>query len=155
MISYMNAQEKTEQQAQYLRAVFDAIPLPAFVVDADVRIQDFNTAAGELLGAEPAAALHQRGGEAFHCVNAGPHGCGLGLRCRNCVLRKSVNRAMSGDFVRRELHQTRFRAGQATVSAAMLVTAGLLPYTETPRALLVLEDVTELLQLRRRRRKSR
>ena len=58
----MACREKDEQKAQYLRAIFDAIPLPTFIVDSDVRIEDYNTAAEPFLGDEPAVTLHRRGG---------------------------------------------------------------------------------------------
>ena len=44
-------------QQQFLRTVFDTKPVPTFIVDDDVRIQDFNTAASPLLGPESQLAL--------------------------------------------------------------------------------------------------
>jgi hypothetical protein len=41
--------QKDIEKRPYLRAIFDTIPLPTFIVDDDVRIQDYNAAAGFLL----------------------------------------------------------------------------------------------------------
>ena len=49
----MRNREREEQEAQYLRAIFDAFPHPTFIVDADVQIQDFNTAANNSLVPNP------------------------------------------------------------------------------------------------------
>jgi PAS domain-containing protein len=146
----VQSQVRGELQAQYLRAIFDAIPLPAFIVDADVRIQDFNTAAEQFLGAEPASALYRRGGEAFHCIHAEMDGCGRSKPCRDCVIRRSVNGAMTGRATCRELHQAELRTRQGTAAIDLLVTASLLPYTEPPHALVILEDLGETTRIHKR-----
>lgn len=135
-----------EEKAQYFRAIFDAIPLPAFVVDADVRIQDFNTAAEQLLGPYPAEALYCRGGEALHCIHSEVNGCGRGERCPECVIRNSVTKAVAGGAVCREMHWAQLQTVTGTVPLNLLVTTSLLPYMDPPRALLILEDVTARVQ---------
>ena len=141
----MNGQEKDELKAQYCRAIFDAIPMPAFIVDEDVRILDFNAAAEPLLGADPATALFRRGGEALHCIHAEMAGCGQAKACEDCVIRNSVRHALLGGATHRKLHQVELRSGQGVVPISLLVTASLLPYTETPQVLLILENFTETL----------
>jgi PAS domain-containing protein len=147
----MCSQEWEEQRVQYLRTVFDTIPLPAFVVDADVRIQDFNTAAEVFLGANPELALHQRGGEVFHCIHAEENGCGKGARCKDCVIRNAVTRAMSGESTCREIHRAELRTPKGSTEIDLLITASLLPYTPSPQALLLLENLTLLGELYRDR----
>jgi PAS domain-containing protein len=148
----MGSQENKEQQAQYLRAIFDAIPQPAFVMDHDMRIHDFNTAAEGYLGPEPAAALRLRGGEALQCLHAEPAGCGQAEGCKDCLIRQSVLKALAGRTTSRQMHVAQLRASTGSILVDLLVTATLLPYTEQPRALLILENVTEILQLSRKRK---
>jgi hypothetical protein len=132
-----------------LRTVFDTMPIPAFIVDDDLRIQDFNTAAGHLLGPEPQLALHRRGGDALHCINSEASGCGRSARCKDCVIRNSVNKAFSGGATHREIHRADLRSdGKKKRSIDLLVTATALPGTEPRSALLILEDISELLTLR-------
>jgi len=128
-----------QQRAQYLRAIFDGIPLPSFIVDSDVRIQDLNTAAEEFLGGEPGAALHCRGGDAFRCLHAQPNGCGRSEACQECVIRNSVASALRGMNKVREPHQANLSTEAGVASLNLLVTASLLPYTEPAQALLILE----------------
>ncbi len=139
-------QEREEQKAQYLRAIFDAIPIPAFIVDSDVRIRDLNTAAEQFLGPDPATALYCRGGEALGCIHSEPHGCGQADPCKSCVIRDSVRKAVKGRSTCREMHLAELRTQAGTIQVDLLVTASLLPYTDTPSALLILEDVTEILE---------
>lgn len=151
----MNGQATDEHQVQYLRAIFDTIPQPTFIVDEDVMIRDFNTAAEQFLGSEPATALHQRGGEAFHCIHAERYGCGKTAVCKDCVIRNSVRKAMNGTTTCRELHRAELHTGKHTVPISLLVTASLLPYTDTPRVLLILENVTSIMELCRTAAPSR
>ncbi len=137
-----------EHKAQYLRTIFDTIPLPTFIVDEDVRIEDFNTAAEQFLGPEPATALHRRGGEVLHCINSEPYGCGRHPLCEDCVIRESVRKAITGRRTCRKMHQAELRTGTGVVPIDLLVTTSLLPYTERPRVIVMLEDVSEIVRLR-------
>lgn len=140
-----------ENQSPFLRTVFDAMPVPAFIVDDDVRIEDFNTAAGGLLGPRPEKSLHQRSGEAMHCINSEAHGCGRSEPCTHCVIRNSVKAALHGGLTHRQMHRAELRTERNTTTTIdLLVTASplLLPDFGEKKALLMLEDVTELLTLR-------
>ena len=141
-MNIMCSQDKDADRVQYLRTVFDTMPLPAFIVDEDVRIHDFNSAAVEFLGPNPALALYRRGGEAFHCIHAGVNNCGGAEACKDCVIRNSVIKAMSGKATCREIHKAELRTRHGTTNIDLLITTSLLPYTDTPQALVILEDVS-------------
>ena len=136
------------EKRQYLRIIFDTIPLPAFIVDEDVRLQDFNVTAGLLLGPEPELALYSRGGDALHCILAEANGCGQSEPCKDCVIRNSVKAALSGRVTHRETHTARLLSQGKTIEIDLLGTATPLPDSEVPRVLLLLEDISELLTLR-------
>jgi PAS domain-containing protein len=138
----MQCQERDEFRLQYSRAIFDGIPLPAFIMDQNVVIQDFNTAAELFLGPEPTWALCRRGGEALHCIHSEVNGCGRAEPCEDCVIRRSVASAIAGRNTWRESYKARLRNGERSASVQVRVTASLLPYTEEPRVLVVLEIVT-------------
>lgn len=143
-----NAAQNDGDVGQYLRTIFETIPLPTFVVNSDVQIQDYNAAAALLLGSEPEAVLQRRGGEALHCVNAEAHGCGRSETCRRCVVRNSVGAALSGNATHRETHRVELRSQGKTVGVDLLVSATPLAIKGNPRVLLILEDISELLALR-------
>jgi hypothetical protein len=94
--------------------------------------------------------LYRRGGEAFHCIHSELNGCGKAAPCQDCAIRNGVAKAMTGGCTWRELHAAELRTEHGSVSIDMLVTASLLPYTEPPKALLILEDVTETTRAARR-----
>jgi PAS domain-containing protein len=140
--------EYYEQKVQYFRAIFDTIPVPTFIMDEDCRIQDFNAAAEAYLGPEPALALHRRGGEVLHCIHADVEGCGKAEPCKDCIIRKSVGRALGGKATYRAMHQAELHTKDGTANIDLLVSASLLPYTESPRALVVLENVNEIVAMK-------
>jgi PAS domain-containing protein len=148
----MSPTVREEERVLYQRAIFDGVPIPIFIVDEDVRIRDFNTAAEEFLGPESATALDGLCGEALHCVNAERKGCGKAASCRACAIRNSVNRAASGEPVHRKMHVAKLRTPKRTVTQELLISATLLPFTETPRVLLALEDISSIVAMRKARK---
>lgn len=75
--------------------LFDAFPAPAVVVDAKLRIQEFNPAAAVYLGGRRSWLLQRRIGNALHCVHAkqAPDGCGTSLHCPECALHRAAQDA--------------------------------------------------------------
>ncbi len=136
--------------AAFYKSILDAIPSPIFVAEDDVRLVDCNAAAARLLGAAPELLLRRRGGEVLHCVHASdvPGGCGRGPHCADCVVRASVNASLSGHKVVRQNVRLDIMAGETSVSAHFLVTTAPLEHEGTRLALLILEDISELVMLR-------
>jgi PAS domain-containing protein len=85
------------------RVVFDAVPIPVFVVDNDVTVLEYNAAAAQFLGGQKHFLLRRRGGDVLHCVHSSDsaEGCGRGLACPDCIIRKSVRAAARGRRVTR------------------------------------------------------
>jgi hypothetical protein len=125
-------------ETDFLANVFDALPLPALVVDSDVRVVEFNVAASKLLANVPFAVLRPSAGEALHCIHsaeASP-GCGHAAACQDCVIRNSVREVFGGGKPGRRI------ARMAGVN--LLVTVASIPDDAEPLALLILDDAAEL-----------
>ena len=134
-----------------LRSVFDALPSLIFVVDDDVRIQEYNSAAAEFLQVHGSAVLKRRGGEVMHCLHATdvPEGCGRAPFCKACVIRNSVDEVFQGNrIVRRRTRIEIVRDGNI-IEIYALITASPFCYKDRPLALLVVEDISEIAELRR------
>ena len=134
----------------HYRVIIDAIPSPILMVDEDVVIHDSNRATQNLLDAEGASLLHRRGGEALHCLHAREtaEGCGHGSACPGCVIRNSVGEAFQSRMVtRRRAKLSLLKAGQP-VPVFMLVTASPFQDRGRTRVLLILEDISDLVELR-------
>ena len=142
---------KAMNERSLLRAVFDALPSLVFVVDRDVRIQEYNAAASELMMAERETILRRRAGEILHCIHSDevPQGCGRSSSCRDCIIRNSVNLAFAGKrVVRRRAKIELLRSGSKREMYG-LVTVSLFAFEGKDHALLVIEDISEIAALYR------
>jgi len=134
-----------------LRAVFDALPSLVFVVDQDVRIQEYNAAASDLLMAERKTVLKRRTGEILHCIHSSEvvEGCGRSPSCKDCIIRNSVTEAFRGNrVVRRRTRIELIRDGNK-IEIYALITASPFFFQERSHALLVIEDISEIAELYR------
>jgi PAS domain-containing protein len=134
-----------------LARAFDAMPAPVFVVDEDIRIFEYNTAAAALLTAEKPDVLRLRGGEALHCIHQYDEegGCGQAAACTDCVIRDAVKKACQGGSVVRARQKMELVRDEKTIEVYILITASPFSFQDSTYAILVLEDISELIQLRK------
>lgn len=137
--------------ASRLKSILDAVPSPIFVFDDDVRLQEFNKAAAEFLSVDRSAVLRQRGGDVLHCIHATdvPEGCGRGPSCKQCAIRNSVNEAFRGKRVTRRRAKLEILRATGVFEFHALITASPFHHEETPLVLVVIEDLSEIAELRR------
>lgn len=85
------------------RAMFDAMPMPVFLVDNDASILEYNAAASQFLGAEKHLLLRRRLGDVLDCLHAteSPEGCGRAEACPTCGMRNAIDSARRGRRVTR------------------------------------------------------
>ncbi len=146
-------QKRNPTEERFFRSMMDAMPTVVLVVDDDVRIIEANQAALGLLGGEASKALHRRGGEVLHCIRAleTPEGCGRAPACADCVVRNSVKEACRHRQVVRAKTRLELRSPgeERPREVFMLVSASPFRFQGKDFVLLALEDITELIQLRR------
>jgi len=132
------------------RALLNALPLWAFVVDDDVRVLDLNDAAAAVFAPDKALVLDRLGGEVLHCLHSldSPAGCGSGPFCPGCVIRNSVAECMRGGRVSRRRTRVTLVSDGLKKDYELLVSASPMPDRGRRLALLVLEDVSELSALK-------
>ena len=135
----------------YFRILFDAVPSPVLIVDDDVRILDYNIAGAGLLGQDRRLQYMKRSGDALHCIHSyeSPEGCGRSTYCSDCIIRNSVSEALRDGKVCRRRTMMRLVNGQANPrkEVMLLVTASPFRYEGKNLVLLVLDDVSEVMQL--------
>ncbi|HYL79836.1 MAG TPA: PAS domain S-box protein [Candidatus Acidoferrum sp.] len=139
-----------QDRLKFFGSVFDAMPVAVFVVDADVRILHLNATATAWLGQGEDPVFMLRGGEVFHCIHSTetPEGCGHSASCRECVIRSSVQEAMGAGKVFRTKARVQLRQRGKVADVHLLITTSPFTHEEKPLALLILEDISELIQLR-------
>ncbi len=125
------------------RVLFDAMPLPVFVVDKDISVLEYNTAAARLFGSDKPAVLGQRGGHVWDCLHASenPEGCGHADACKNCVVRESVRAAAEGRHVTRRWAEMELMLKGAPARVSLRVSCQPFTYEKKSLVLLILEGL--------------
>lgn len=135
----------------FIRSVFDAIPSILLLADDDVRVLRLNMAASRLLGVGIDDIYRQRGGDVLHCIHATdvPDGCGHSEHCKECVIRGSVRKSFSGLAVfQQKTKMELVKADGTIIQKYFLVTTSPFKYADKAYALLILEDISELEELK-------
>jgi PAS domain-containing protein len=127
------------------RVLFDAMPMPVFLVDQDVTILEYNSAAARLLGAEKEAVLHRRGGDVLRCVHSreASRGCGHSPACIDCVVRNSVLDAARKHRVTRRATDLELLTDGKTAKVKVRVSCQPVSYGSQSFFLLVLEGLND------------
>jgi hypothetical protein len=126
----------------------DAVPSPMLILDGDLRMTYWNTAALRFVGQPDAELTLKRTGDAIRCLNAlNSDGCGHSEACRSCVIRGSVNESLSGRAVHRRKHRMKLQAGDEVQDLHLLVTTAPFNVDGEHHSILILEDLSELIQL--------
>jgi PAS domain-containing protein len=140
---------KIEGESNYFKTILNAMPVPVFVVDGEMQIMDVYEAAMAVAGPDPSLVLQMRGGEALNCLNADESGrCGLSLFCKDCVIRNSVTKSLHGERVTRRASRMNLVRRGRTEEVYMLVTTSVFAFAKSKFVLLILEDISELAELR-------
>ena len=136
---------------EHLRAIMDAFPALLLVVDADLTILDMNKAARDYVGEEAGAEGRRLCGEVLRCIHAlqEEEGCGATRFCPACATRQSVGSACRGEPVVRRWSIMDLLVNGEARRVNVLVTATPFEFQGHRLALVVLEDVTEITELRR------
>ncbi len=133
-----------------LRVVMDAVPMPLFVVDADIRILDANLAGAQMVGDPPETLFKRLCGKVLHCIHEREsiEDCGHTKFCPDCIIRESVKEALEGNHVvRRQTEMQVKKDGQAR-NAHFFITAAPFHHNDAFLTVLILEDVTELNEMK-------
>ena len=137
--------------SDYLRTVLDAVPAPIFVVDDDLRVLDSNLAGKQVAGGDAPTGLQRLCGEVLRCLHAleSEHGCGTTRFCDDCAIRNTTAAVRDGNAVHRERADMWLQDSDGRRRMAhFLVTASPFTHDHDPLVLLILEDITEVVELR-------
>jgi len=146
----MSSQHINIIEDDFCRVILDAVPSPVFVVEEDVRIIDYNFAASKMLAKDRKSVVRKRAGELLHCIHSTEvkEGCGRSQHCTDCIIRDSVNQALAGNKLIRKKERFEFITEDTIKEVHFLITTQPFRYHHNQFALLILEDISELIELR-------
>ncbi|RLB41029.1 MAG: hypothetical protein DRH12_09180 [Deltaproteobacteria bacterium] len=137
------------ESREYLKLILDTIPVAILIVDRDQRVIDSNRAASKFLiyqGKESEILC----GDAMACINAlnSEEGCGTSEFCEGCVIRSSLMDALEGVQVTRRYGVLSRKLNGKVRIFHLLVSGAAIELEGRTLALITLEDITELYELR-------
>jgi len=140
---------KSPETADFARPVLDAVPCPVFVADEDARVLYANRAGCEMV--ETSDVVNRPlCGDLLRCVHARESKkiCGTTEFCPDCAVRNAIMSAYKGFPVTRQRTKMELEGPDGVQEVHFLVTTSPLEIQGKTSVLLVLEDVTELVELR-------
>lgn len=133
-----------------LLTLLDAFPSLAFIADADATVLEVNRAARQWLGDRAGTHLGQTVGDTFHCIfpRDSRGDCGTTDFCPSCLVRRSIEAVLSGQPAPRRVAHMIIGAEGHSEDRWFQVSASPLTLGDRKLVLLVLEDATQLVELR-------
>lgn len=130
--------------------ILDALPSPVFIMDKNLRVMDANSAAMQIADIHSDVLLKRLCGDILHCLyeRNSDESCGSTEHCPECIIRKSVQQAVEGITVYQQSYTFMRKVGDENAEIQYMITASPFRYNNTTYALLILNDITELDELR-------
>ncbi len=90
----------TNDNDKNFKIIFNSAPVGMLILDKDLRINEANKSAQELLGGS-INIVNRKIGEGLKCINSysNEDGCGFGETCKDCTLRKYLNDAYQSNIL--------------------------------------------------------
>lgn len=132
------------------QSAFDAIPSFVFILDREARILFANRSASTFFEETDHFKNKRLCGEVLHCHNVccRQQVCGTTEECKDCVIRNGVLQAIAGAELYRHECAMSLHFGETVRAFVFFASVSPLEYQGETRALVVLEDISELYELR-------
>jgi sigma-54 dependent transcriptional regulator, acetoin dehydrogenase operon transcriptional activator AcoR len=139
-------------QNSFLKNLFDSMPCGLMVLNKERRVQTINNILERTFGIHLSDVMMQRGGDALRCIHAlaSEKGCGSSDDCGQCMIRKTAMDAVGGSRVERNRAKATFQINGVETNLELLISAAPLDHEGERLAIVILEDITELNELKRR-----
>ncbi len=136
-----------KESNEFLNLLMDSIPSAVFLVDKNVRIQQFNQGFQKLFSKTETELVNQYCGNAIGCAFAVDENqiCGQTSNCSNCVLRNAIIESFLDKAPCSKVKLDRhFYIGSEKRNKHFLFSAMYLTYHKEEMILIVVDDMTEL-----------
>ncbi len=142
---------KIKSKKIMLDDIMDANPAIMMLVDSNVCLEDCNLTALKMIKANKNVVIGKRGGEVLHCIHAfeTKGGCGKTVFCKDCIIRNAVGKAVEGKKTIRKKERLELIYGETRKEMNVLVTAIPFEYENKHLVLVTLENINELVGLRK------
>ena len=149
----MNRIQELINDNAFLKTLLESIPCSVLVVDKNLAIQTINDFLGRNFDIEISSIVNKDSdiGDVLHCFSPadGHKVCGLKAACSNCQILGLIHEALNGDQIHRKKIKIKIWSGEKLQDIFVLVSAAPIVYDNERFAIILIEDITELTNLRR------
>ncbi|MFA5795450.1 MAG: sigma 54-interacting transcriptional regulator [Candidatus Brocadiia bacterium] len=155
-IRYAIERKRTEDQLRKselkFRAIFDSAPCGIMILDEERRVHSVNRVIENAFNISSAKVHNKRGGEALNCIHSfeTPEGCGFSQACKECIIRKNAVYSLQNKESYRSKTTLSLLNEGVVQDRTVLISSAPIEYDGKQRAVIILEDITEMNELRRR-----
>lgn len=133
--------------------IIQAIPIPLFLIDAERCVRKLNKASEEFAQLVMDKVLMKRCGEVLNCIHssATSEGCGFSEYCKTCTVQNSVLETINQKIrINRKSATMTLKdsRGNKPKDVHLLLTTAPMELDKDTVALVMFEDISELIQLR-------
>lgn len=127
-------------------ALLNAIPMPVFIVDENLVINNINNAAEDIFNLKKARVMHDRWGSALKCVNSSDNanGCGNSAECEDCIIRHSIAECFNGFPIIQRKTSIKLNTVGFELGSELLITVNQIINSKHVLALFMIEDMNKL-----------
>lgn len=135
----------------FLRSIFDAFPCPVFILDNNLAVHDANLASKRMFGDQISKKIKRLCGDYLRCVHAieSSDGCGTTIFCPECVIRQVMESVLKGEVPFRLVSDMTLKLKSGITDLSFLVSGSPMRNSGKDYVVLILEDITELSELRK------
>lgn len=132
------------------KTILESVANPVFIVDGDFKIHGYNMPGGRLIDIEPDRVLGMEYGDAIHCVHSkdSANVCGGVAACKKCAIRKSVSLSYHSNKFVREKCEIQLKKDNKVENIRTMITTAPINYSDQTLVLIILEEISELIELR-------
>jgi PAS domain-containing protein len=146
----MNINPLADANKDYFEALFNAVGVPIFVVDENLRIWGANPSAEAMQDTRILKALKRLCGEVFHCLHEKESAkeCGETKFCKDCYLRNIVSDVSNTQQPQEEMVKLSVLREGKEKTIWLQISGKPLSYNGHLFTVLTLQEKTELIELR-------
>lgn len=137
----------------FFKTLLESIPCSVLVVDKNLKIKTVNDFLGRHFNFDRTSIINKDSNisEVLKCFNAteGQHTCELKGACSNCQILGLMYEALNGDQIHRRKIKIKTLANENWQDTFFLISASRIVFNGEHYAIVLIEDITELTNLRR------
>ncbi|MGI6685307.1 MAG: histidine kinase [Bacillota bacterium] len=134
---------------KFFSILFEAIPAVTLIVNSLGRVRAINSVTIEKFNVSKKEAYLMKSGKVFNCINTkeDPEACGTKKTCEECIIRNTATSAIQGNHIKRAKGKLVVELDNELMELHLLVSASPLKYNNEQFAIVILEDISNIVEL--------